>query len=195
MIKLIPSLILCAVTVFVLECRPTAATAADPVASHVRTSNVRVSEALRQAMAWSPSFRDLIATLDFLDRLVYIEEGTCRPPELRSCLHMVRNRDSKVLVVQLATRQPTAAVVAQLAHELYHAMEIAREPGVVDDVSMRQMFERIGYRSCVDADTICWETRAAGAFEALVTRQVAAHGQEELDVRTGQERHVPVVRK
>jgi hypothetical protein len=176
MMKLIRSLTICVIAAgFALPDKSVdAATHVNP-ASHVRSSNARVLEVLRHAMAQSPSFRDLIATLDFLDRVVYVEEGTCHPPEFRSCLHMVRNRDSKVLVVQLATRQPTAALVAQLAHELYHAVEIAREPAVVDDASMRQLFDRIGYRSCVDANMTCWETRSARAFEDLVARQIAAH--------------------
>jgi hypothetical protein len=125
-------------------------------------------------MARSASFRDLVATFEALDRTVYVEEGTCHPPQLRSCLHMVHSPDAKLLVVQLATRQPINVVVSQLAHELYHAVEIAREPSVVDAGSMRQLFERIGYRSCVDADATCWETRAAVAFETLVVSQIEA---------------------
>src|SRR5262245_35544327 len=74
--------------------------AADNGVPGVRTSNARVSEVFRHAMARSASFRDLVATFEALDRTVYVEEGSCHPPELRSCLHMVRSSDAKVLVVR-----------------------------------------------------------------------------------------------
>jgi hypothetical protein len=172
MTTLIRSLSVDAVAVLVLLSQAIAAPTENGV-SHVRTSNARVSEVFRHAMARSASFRDLVATFEVLDRVVYVEEGTCPPPEPRACLHMVRSPHAKVLVVQLATRQPINAVVEQLAHELYHAVEIAREPSVVDAGSMRQLFERIGYRNCMDANATCWETRAAVAFEQLVARQLA----------------------
>jgi hypothetical protein len=146
----------------------------DPPATHIRVDNDRISEVLRYAMKRSPSFGDLIATLELLDRVVYIEEGHCRHRELRACLQLMPTVGTRNLLVRIDPRQPIRSVVAQLAHELYHAVEIAREPDVVDTASLRNLYERTGERSCFTDSDDCWETRAALAFEALVTRELGA---------------------
>jgi hypothetical protein len=142
-------------------------------ATHVRSDNDRILEVLLYAIGRSPSFIDLIETLEQLDRVVYIEEGTCHHRELRACLQMMSTPGGKNLLVRIDPRQPIRSVVAQLAHELYHAVEIAREPEVVDAGSLRDLYERIGERSCFSEANPCWETRAAVAFEALVARQLS----------------------
>jgi hypothetical protein len=146
----------------------TATVASGDPAPHVRSTNPRIQEVLRYALAKSESFRDLLATLDLVDRVVYVEEGTCRNPEHRSCLHLVA--DSPNIIVHIDPRQQIRSVVAQLAHELYHAAEIGREPDVVDAAGLLALYARIGERSC--SSDACWETRAAVAFEALVRRQL-----------------------
>lgn len=148
----------------------------DP-APHVRSANPRIQEALRYAIEKSESFRDLIATLDLVDRVVYVEEGTCSYPGHQSCLHLLAG--SRNIIVQINPRQQIRLVVAQLAHELYHAAEIGREPGVTNAAELQALFERIGERSCSSLTDKCWETRAACAFEALVRRQLVGRPQPE----------------
>jgi len=139
--------------------------------SHVRFDNDRIREVFEYAMKRSPSFGDLVATLELLDRVVYVEEGLCRHRQQSGCLVLMPTPGAKNLLVRIDPRQPIRAVVAQLAHELYHALEVAREPAIVDELSLRDLYVRIGER-CLPADDNCWETRAAVAFEALVTRQL-----------------------
>ena len=116
--------------------------------TNVRTSNPRIREVYREMRRRSESFEDLIATLDQLDRVVYLEEGRCRDAGVRSCLEMLPQRTDGTLVVRLDPRQSVLSVVEQLAHELYHAVEIAREPSVRDNASMRELFGRIGEQAC-----------------------------------------------
>ena len=70
------------------------------------------------------------------------KEGTCRNPEHRSCLHLVA--DSPNIIVHIDPRQQIRSVVAQLAHELYHAAEIGREPDVVDAAGLLALYTRVG---------------------------------------------------
>src|SRR5262245_12363628 len=142
--------------------------------SHIRFGNDRIFEVFDYAMKQSLSFGDLIATIELLDRTVYIEEGRCRHREQRACLHLSATPRAKNLLIKIDPRQPIGSVVESLAHELDQAMEIAREPGVVDAASLRNLYERIGERSCPADSDDCWETPAAIAFEALVRRQVTA---------------------
>ena len=81
----------------------TATVASGDPAPHVRSTNSRIQEVLRYALAKSESFRDLLATLDLVDRVVYVEEGTCRNPEHRSCLSLVA--DSPNIIVHIDPRQ------------------------------------------------------------------------------------------
>jgi len=141
--------------------------------SRIRFDNDRINEVFRQAMKQSPSFGDLVATFEALDRLVYIEEGRCGNSEFRACLHIVRAPDSRIVLIKIDPRQQLRSVILQLAHELYHALEVAREPTIVDAVTLRSLYERIGERTCFDESHSCWETRAAIAFEALVARELA----------------------
>ena len=138
---------------------------------HVRTSNTRIEEVLQYALMRSPSFRDLTATLDLLDRVVYIEEGHCRHREQLACLQLMPG--GKNILVQVDPRQSIRPVALQIAHELYHAVEIGREPAVVNAMSLENLYRTIGERSCFTPPDSCWETRAAVAFEALVARQLA----------------------
>jgi hypothetical protein len=152
--------------------------AAMHASTNVRVDNNRIREVIEYAIKRSPSFGDLLATLDTLDRIVYIEEGTCHHRELRGCLLLMPTPGGRNIVVRIDPRQPILVVVAQLAHELYHALEVAREPDVVDESGIRSLYEQIGERSCTGNGGDCFETRAAVAFEALVTRQL--HGSKEL---------------
>jgi hypothetical protein len=140
----------------------------------IRLYNARISEVFRLARQRSPSFDDLVVTLEQLDRIVYIQEGRCRHGEARSCLQIMPTPGAGNLVIRLDPRQSIVAVVEQLAHELYHAAEIARSPEVRDTASARELFGRIGERSCIADSDDCWETRAAVAFERVVRQQFTA---------------------
>ena len=148
-----------------------------PIAGHesqpprLRSDNKRIQEVIRFALARSESFQDVVATLDLLDRTVYVEEGTCFEPARRSCLHLMPN--SRNLIVHIDPRQPIMIAAAALAHELFHAVEIGRAPEVVDSGSLQALYEQIGEQSCrARLRHDCWETHAAQAFEALVLRQL-----------------------
>jgi hypothetical protein len=142
----------------------------------LRIHDTRIQEVLAHAMRRSPSFRELVATIELLDYQVYVEEGSCRPQGDAGCLHMMpATTSAKNLLIRFDSRQPTHRAAAQLAHELYHAAEIAREQDVVDQASLRDLFSRIGERSCSGVSDDCWETRAAVAFEALVLREIVSH--------------------
>ena len=60
--------------------------------------------------------------------------------------------------------------VALLGHELQHAVEISREPDVVDQTSMISLFERIGRETAHNR----FETDAALFVESRVAREFSA---------------------
>jgi hypothetical protein len=143
---------------------------------HIRFHNDRISEVFRYALKKSPAFEDLVTTLESQDRVVYIEEGRCPHQDVSSCLQLMLTTSGRNIQIRVDPRQAINLVVARLAHELYHASEIAREPDVIDTASLRALYERIGYRNkaCFNRPQDCWETRAAVVFETLVTQQFNA---------------------
>ena len=143
--------------------------------SHIRFNNLRIAELFRHGIKRSPSFRDLAATLEILEPVVYVEDGQCPPATSGAgCLRVVpaSAHGRKHLFVRFDARQPLRRAVSQLAHELYHAVEVGREPDVVDQASLSRLYARIGFRSCGAQGGECWETRAAAAFEALVMEEL-----------------------
>src|SRR5262249_36520238 len=102
---------------------------------NLRSDNQRIQEVISFALARSESFQNLVASLDLADRIVYVTEGSCPGPEHLACLYLVAG--SRNLVVHIDCRQPILAAAAMLAHELYHAAEIARAPEVVDSESLK----------------------------------------------------------
>jgi hypothetical protein len=137
-------------------------------------SDAQVRDLIEQARRRSPSFDDVIATLNGLDLAVDVEPGACRHRAVHGCLEMVASEEGARLRVAVDLGQPVDDAIAALAHLLYHAAEAARDPTAVDAPSLEHLFARIGEHSCGHPSAQCWETRAALAFEALVARQLAA---------------------
>jgi hypothetical protein len=158
----------------VAEAQPVG-TGARPVhVTRISVSDGQIGQLFEHAMKQSPSFRDLIATVDLLDRSVYIESGRCGHRGQSGCFQLVPTDGATHLVVRVDVSQPAQSVVPRLAHVLYHALEAGREPEVVDEASLAALYRRIGEHSCLaDSPSDCWETRAAAAFEQLVRDEMA----------------------
>jgi hypothetical protein len=165
-------IVACACLTAVQARGPVLAASSHTLSAHVHTSNARIEEALHYAMKRSPSFGDLVATFDFVDREVDIEEGYCHHQAQRACLQLMPGGTS--IQVKVDPRQTIRAVALDLAHELYHALEVGREPAVVDAASLRSLYDVIGEKTCLTSPDNCWETRAAVAFQALIERQLSS---------------------
>jgi len=136
--------------------------------------NERIQEVFRYAFSGSVSFQDVVATIESGDRSVYVTEGRCPGGEQHACLQLAKGQSHANLIVRIDPRQSIMTVATLLAHELYHAAEILREPDVDDVPSLRHLYARIGYRMCAGESDSCWETRGAVAFQELVWTQLSA---------------------
>ena len=149
-----------------------------PPASRLRFSNARIAEVFRVASERSPSFRTLVAAIEESPSvLVYLADGRCGTQEFRSCLHIVSTvAGRRYLWVDVSARRHMPDVIAQLAHELHHALEIAGHPDVVDATTLQELYREIGFESCRHSQGQCWETNGAKATERLVVSEVAQSG-------------------
>jgi hypothetical protein len=141
---------------------------AQPASSHVLARQSRLAGALRDGVARSPTLATLVETLDASNVLVHLYDGTC-DASAESCLMLVSGRSSP-RVVRVHFRLTSAGrnavlerydgLIAQIAHELQHAVEIASDVTVIDARTMAACFQRIGRGSRTARGTV-YESEAA----------------------------------
>jgi hypothetical protein len=146
-----------------------------PFDAHVRSSEDRLLNALREGVARSATFRDLIGALNRSDAIVYLAStGRMRTGFSAYLSHRIvtagSHRYLKVFVSRELARDRLAAVIA---HELQHTREVADAVGVRSSADMRALFTRLDSGGCVLIRS-CTETIAAVRLEAAVLTELAA---------------------
>ena len=145
-----------------------AALSARAPSSHVRPTNSRLAGALHEGMTHSQTMRGLVSTLDASSVIVYLHDAGC-VSQAESCL-MIRRTSGSTRFVHVNFRMTDGRsnryldhydrLVAQIAHELQHAVELARDPTIVDGVTLAAAYGRkSGARRSRDAFT--FETEVA----------------------------------
>jgi hypothetical protein len=143
---------------------------ADPVrrAQRVRAYDDRIAELIRVGYAYSATFRDLIDALEQTDVIVYLVPAVHLPKELHGHLRFCGVAGQhRYLRISVKLRAAPDNVVALIAHELRHALEVAAAPEVVDEASFEALYEAIGYKNCYG-----YETAAARHTERIVLNEL-----------------------
>ncbi len=162
------------VSVF-LALSTSAASAASPVrlgaTDHVRPLGAPAAVLLAEATDRSPVVRQLLEELAHTDLVVYVENpmetsGHSAPAHLA---FLSAGGGTRYLLVRVA-RWGVAPweQIARLAHELQHAIEIARAPDVRDTAGMAALYRRIGW----EAGRGRFESEEALATGNLVRREL-----------------------
>ncbi len=126
---------------------PTAAVI-EPVA-HVRSTNATILECLKEGSERSATFGSLIDAIDHSTDIVYVEFGYCAFGHVNGCLLPLiaashGGRYLRILVTPDKSRRSHDQLLALVAHELQHAIEVITHAEVVDVATMEAMFRRIG---------------------------------------------------
>jgi hypothetical protein len=140
---------------------------------HVRTTEARILTIIELGVARSATFRRLVQTLDASDVIVYIEPKFNRSALAGYLSHRVIVA-GPIRYVQIAVGMHGSEnrLVALVAHELQHAVELAAATGVRDSESMARLFERASISFGCGG---CYETSAAiDVEEAVLTEMRAA---------------------
>jgi hypothetical protein len=139
-----------------------AATAASLLAAEtrrVRSATPRVGQLIDNGIRRSRTFAQLITEVHATDVIVYVEASFGLPPDVsgRILLAGVAG-DQRYLRVQVRATLPRDQMIATIAHELRHALEVAGDRTVVDDKGFVALYRRIG-----DAAQACggYDTEAA----------------------------------
>jgi hypothetical protein len=112
---------------------------------HVRPVDRRVSTAVAEGLRRSATFASLVRALDRSDVIVYIETAQGMPSSLAGRMLLAGSpAGTRYLRIQIAAAPGGYELIALVAHELRHALEVAECPGVRDQRSLLALYQTIG---------------------------------------------------
>ncbi len=140
---------------------------------HVRTDEPQLRELIVKGMARSVTFASLVSALNESDVIVYIESRIVREGLGGYIPHRVVvagvHRYVRLVINPIGRDERLMAV---MAHEIQHAVEIARAPQVGRSETVEDLFERIGFRQ--GCPRSCHETIEAMDVERRVREELRA---------------------
>jgi hypothetical protein len=135
--------------------------------SRIRTTDPRVTAALGEGVQRSPTLRELVARIEQGDVVVYLELGQSLPSGLTGALKWIGANDMlRFVQVTVRNRPQSPTLIASIAHELQHVVEVIEAPWVTDSAKLRALYLEIGHRTGLGYEL--WDTAAA----RRTTRQV-----------------------
>jgi hypothetical protein len=148
-----------------------AALAPSAIVSHIRSADPRLISQVADGSRRSPTLRALVEILDSSDVFVYVEAGKRMGGGYLQFAEATPYGRYVRVTVDLHLDGPQ--LIAVIAHELRHAVEIAAAAEVVDRWSLEAFYERIGTRRarCSGRPT-CYETAAAENTAAVVFKEI-----------------------
>jgi hypothetical protein len=125
----------------------------------VRAATPRIGQLIDDGIRRSRTFAQLITEVHTTDIIVYVEATFGLPPDVsgRILLAGVAG-DQRYLRIQVRATLARDQLIATIAHELRHALEVAEDRTVVDEKGFVALYRRIG-----DAAQACggYDTEAA----------------------------------
>jgi len=158
---------------FTLTILALALTAQDSSARHVRSTEPGIVTLIEAGILGSATFRGLIETLNESDVIVYIKLNRTRQALGGYLSHtIVAQGHYRYLSIGAEIAGSRRRLVSLLAHELQHAVEVARAPEARDSESLERLFSGLAVKfGC--GGTSCFETQAAKDVEHSVHREFA----------------------
>jgi hypothetical protein len=142
-----------------------------------RPPHVRPERGMRhlvdEAARRSPAIREWIDRLEELNVTVYIRAQAFVQVDLEGRIALLSSAGSRrYLVIELACGRSELTQMATLGHELFHAIEIAEEPSVVNPGTLADLYSRIGIQTGDSMGLRTFETAAAAAAGQRARRQL-----------------------
>jgi|SRR5688572_29887031 len=137
----------------------------------LRPQDARTALVLKEGAARSATFRALVERIEAGNVIVYLAVN----PMLKSTLSgtltwMTRAADFRYVRASISTELSFNQMIATVAHELQHAVEVVEDESVIDERSLVAMYRRIGEPSKAAGSS--WETLAAQRTGTQVRREL-----------------------
>jgi hypothetical protein len=141
--------------------------------TRVRSTQPHTTTLLREAYDRSPSFRGLVDTLQQSNATVSVQLGACRGGRIRSCVISVTGSErARYIWIKVDPHATHNWLLATIAHELQHAVEIVEHPHVFDAASVRRLYRTISFGKCREGLSEECETERARATERQVLEEL-----------------------
>jgi hypothetical protein len=142
--------------------------------SHVRSTDSAILEIVREGSRRSETFRSLVDALNQTGTIVYVERGVCGFGHYSACLPHAVTLAGNIRYLRILIDSSRAAdMVPLIAHELQHALEIARAPAIRTADDITALFRRIGRSPpCPRGVPDCYETSEALAIGDAVLKEL-----------------------
>jgi hypothetical protein len=169
------SFILGSVEALVLSVTPAIAQTSSPALTRVKPAGPEMRRLILEGHARSAAFRALVDEIQRSNAIVVVQIGLCANGRIRSCVSNVdADVNGRYIRIKLNTKATDDRLIATIAHELQHAVEIVRDPETVDATTTLSLYRRIGTNDCRARLTDKCESEAALQIEAFVNAELAA---------------------
>src|SRR6188474_2385729 len=129
--------------------------------ARLRPQDTRVAQVLKEGAARSATFRALVNRIEASNVIVYIAVTPIMKSTLSGALTwMTRAGDFRYVRASISTDLAFDQMIASVAHELQHAVEVIEDESVIDERSLVTMYKKIGQPSRA-AGPSGWETLQA----------------------------------
>jgi hypothetical protein len=145
-----------------------------PGGPRVRTQDTRIARFLDEGLKRSPTMRALVDRIEASNVIVYVGAKPLMKSNLAGALSFVTAAgEYRYVRAMISADQTGDLMIATLAHEFQHVVELIDNESVVDEDSLVKLYRRIGISS-VERRFTGWETLAAQATGAQVRRELVA---------------------
>lgn len=140
----------------------------------IRPQDQRLTDLLQAGLSRSATLRALVNRIEASNVIVYVTLSPLMKPSLAGKLTwMTRAGEFRYLRASINAELASDMMIATLAHELQHAVEVIEDDRVVDQRSLVELYKRIG-RPSSSAVPAGWETVAAQEAGLRVRRELVA---------------------
>lgn len=140
---------------------------------HVRPQSRDAQHFVEEAVAASPTVRELMARLDESDVIAYLRFRVFAEIGFEGRLRfLTASGGQRFVVIELACVRTRVDQITTFGHELHHALEIAAAPSIVSVPTLAAYYERIGTETGGVPGGRTFETRSARVTAAIVRKEV-----------------------
>jgi predicted transcriptional regulator len=142
---------------------------ADP---HLRPQDDRVAQAVREGSKRSATFKSLVDRIERSQVIVYVAVNPLIKSNLSGMLTwMTQAGGFRYVRASISPELSADQMIATVAHELQHAVEVIEDESVTDEKSLTALYRRIGRPNGAEAPSR-WETTAAQQTGYQVRREL-----------------------
>lgn len=142
--------------------------------ARLRPQDPRIVQVLEEGAARSTTFKSLVDRIEASNVIVYIAINPILKSSLSGALTwMTRAGEFRYVRASISPDMTFDQMIASVAHELQHAVEVIEDSAVIDEKSLVALYRRIGQPSSA-AGPSGWETVAAQRAGWQVRRELVA---------------------